>query len=86
MPSDFVFRLASGEVTEPAQVQGAGGALAGPGAVALVRLLIQRATAGTPLWRVYEPAPGHVLAYERRALGNEDERLVDLRGATLLDV
>lgn len=79
----FTIRLASGEVVTT-HVHGSGGAMA-VGAAGCLRLQIRRANEGRRL-QVYEPLPGHVRAYRQTAKADVDERVLDLRGAEILEV
>lgn len=84
--ASFTIREAGGRVVGPVAIQGNGGPIA---AVADARHrvdeAIRRAGAGHSLG-LCEPATGHARAYVYRADGDTDDTLLDLRGATLLEV
>jgi hypothetical protein len=75
-------REAGGRVVGPISVHGAGGVLKANDR-ARFEAAIEHATAGRPIG-LYEPARGHVRAYEERAAGPTNETRIDLRGATLV--
>ena len=83
-PTLFTLRLASGEVVVT-HVHGSGGAMSGADAEQRLRLQIRRANDGRPL-QVYEPQLGHVRPYRQTAKADVDERMLDLRGAEVLEV
>ncbi len=79
-------RLATGELVERVNIQGSGGAIPYI-ARARISLMLERASAGLAIGcHCYEPKPGHVRVYRSMAAGKFDDRVIDIRGATLVSV
>ncbi len=79
----FTIKEASGKIHERINIQGAGGIVRGKGAEERMRACISNATEGRDTY-LYEVRRGVVRGFILKAHGNEDERDVDLRGASLL--
>jgi len=81
-------RLASGEVVGPLNVFGMGGVIPRHCDIAgqwrSFETMVERATDGRSI-QCYEPEPGHCLML-RAGVTDEDRRVVDLRGAVIIDV